>query len=165
MSTQPSLIDKKLGSNVSAPEELKKAQDIANVLDTAVRVPVLGINLGLDFLIGLIPGIGDATMFLAALRIVYLGKKMGAPEHIQSKMLRNAMIDFGFGFIPIFGDLMDIFYKANRANVRLLERWWIETHKAEVDSSTANKLAEWEAKMVELEMHTESNAANNKQAS
>lgn len=80
MSTQPSLIDNKLGSNVAAPEELKKAQDIANVLDTAVRVPVLGINLGLDFLIGLIPGIGDATMFLAALRIVYLGKKMGAPD-------------------------------------------------------------------------------------
>ncbi len=134
-----------------APKELRKAQDIANLLDTAVKIPVIGVPVGLDFLIGLIPGIGDATMVLAALRIVHLGRKLGVPEHIQSKMMRNVLVDFGLGFIPIVGDIADIFYKANRKNVQLLERWWIETHKKDVDSHTAKKLAEWEKKMAELE--------------
>lgn len=134
-----------------APKELRKAQDIANLLDTAVKIPVIGIPVGLDFLIGLIPGVGDATMVLAALRIVHLGRKLGAPEHIQSKMLRNVLVDFGLGFIPVVGDVVDLFYKANRKNVQLLERWWIESHKSEVDSHTAKKLEEWEKKMEELD--------------
>ncbi|MBT0586944.1 DUF4112 domain-containing protein [Alteromonas oceanisediminis] len=134
-----------------APQELRKAQDVANLLDTAIRIPVVGIPVGLDFLVGLIPGVGDAAMLVAALRIVYLGKKMGAPEALQSKMLRNVLLDFGLGFIPVVGDIADLFYKANRKNVRLLERWWIENNKAEVDSQTADKLAEWEEKMKSLE--------------
>jgi hypothetical protein len=95
--------------------------------------------------------VGDATMLLAALRIVHLGKKMGAPDSIQNAMLRNVMVDFGLGFIPVFGDIVDIFYKANQKNVRLLERWWIETHKSDVDANTKSKLAEWEARLSELE--------------
>lgn len=160
MSNEPILIENDSDAGAVAPAELRKAQDIANVLDTAVRIPVVGVKVGLDFLIGLIPGIGDATMVIAALRIVYLGKKMGAPEAIQSKMLRNVMVDFGLGFIPIFGDVIDIFYKANRANVRLLERWWIETHKVDVDSSRSKKFAEWEAKMAELEQLSPNDMAN-----
>lgn len=160
MSNEPILLDQNKDTGAVVPIELRKAQDLANLLDTAVPLPVVGIKVGLDSLIGLIPGIGDASMVLAALRIVYLGKKMGAPEHIQSKMLRNVLVDFGLGFIPIFGDIIDIFYKANQANVRLLERWWIETHKTEVDSSTAKKFAEWEAKMAELESSEDSTKGN-----
>ena len=151
MSREPILFEQNEQAGTVAPEELRKAQDIANLLDTAVKLPVVGIPVGLDFLIGLIPGIGDASMLLAALRIVHLGKKMGAPEHIQSQMMRNVLLDFGLGFIPIAGDVIDIFFKANQKNVRLLERWWIETHKVDVDSNTAKKLAEWEAKMDELD--------------
>ena len=151
MKDSPRQFEQDSESGVVVPTELKKVQDLANVLDTAVRLPVVGVNVGLDFLIGLIPGIGDATMTLAALRIVYLGRKMGVPEDIQSKMMRNVVVDFGLGFIPIFGDLVDIFYKANRKNVHLMERWWLEVNKTDVDNSTASKLAEWEAKMKEIE--------------
>ena len=151
MKDSPRQFEQDSESGVVVPTELKKVQDLANVLDTAVRLPVVGVNVGLDFLIGLIPGIGDATMTLAALRIVYLGRKMGVPEDIQSKMMRNVVVDFGLGFIPNFGDLVDIFYKANRKNVHLMERWWLEVNKTDVDNSTASKLAEWEAKMKEIE--------------
>lgn len=101
-------------------------------------------------------------MVLAALRIVHLSKKMGAPEALQAKMLRNILVDFGLGFIPFFGDVVDIFFKANRKNVRLLERWWIETHKVDVDSSTAKKFAEWEAKMSEIEQQESIDVSSDK---
>ena len=158
MAREPVTFEQNQQADAMAPVELRKAQDIANLLDTAIKLPVVGIPVGLDSIIGLIPGVGDATMLLASLRIVHLGKKLGAPDHIQNKMLRNVMVDFGLGFIPLFGDIVDIFYKANRKNVQLLERWWIETHKSDVDQNTAKKFAEWEARMAELEKtDTESN--------
>ncbi|XOV79665.1 MAG: DUF4112 domain-containing protein [Aestuariibacter sp.] len=125
---------------IKAPKELLQAQRLANITDTAVRVPVLGFKVGLDFLIGLIPGIGDAIMVLVALRIVYLGRKIGVPKHLQKVMIRNCIIDFGLGFIPIIGDIIDIFYKANRVNVKLMETWWLEQNQADLKKHTQDKL-------------------------
>lgn len=129
---------------LKAPDALLKAQSLANTLDSAVKIPIVGISVGLDFLVGLIPGVGDATMLLISLRIVSLGRKLGLPKPLQKKMLRNCVIDFGLGFIPLVGDVVDLFYKANRKNVRIMERWWIEENKAEVDALTKKKLLEWE---------------------
>jgi hypothetical protein len=128
-----------------APNELKQAQDIANTLDTAVKIPFLGLRVGLDFLIGLVPGIGDAIVLLLSWRIVYLGKKMGVPKPVLTQMVRNSLIDFGLGCIPLVGDIVDIFYKANTKNVQLMERWWISNHKDDVDAYAQAELAKWEA--------------------
>jgi hypothetical protein len=127
-----------------APSALLQAQAIANLLDTAIPIPFVGIRLGLDFLVGLIPGIGDAIMLVASLRIVHLGRQLGVPKPLRTAMLRNSAIDFGLGFIPIVGDLVDLFYKANQKNVRIMERWWIEENKARVDAAAKQKLLEWE---------------------
>lgn len=127
-----------------APSALLQAQAIANLLDTAIPIPLVGIRVGLDFLVGLIPGIGDAIMLLASLRIVQLGKQLGVPQPLRTAMLRNSVIDFGLGFIPIVGDIVDLFYKANQKNVRIMERWWIQENKARVDAAAKQKLVEWE---------------------
>ncbi|WP_026376699.1 DUF4112 domain-containing protein [Aestuariibacter salexigens] len=127
-----------------APDELLKAQYLANITDTAVRIPLLGVKVGLDFLIGLIPGVGDAIMLFVAFRIVQLGKRIGVPKPLLKKMVRNCLVDFGLGFIPVVGDLVDIFYKANRTNVRIMERWWVEQNKARLDAQTQQQLASWE---------------------
>ncbi len=129
-----------------APEELLQAQMLANTLDTAVKIPIIGIPVGLDFLIGLIPVVGDASMMLVSLRIVHLGRKLGVPEQLQTAMLRNIAVDFGLGFVPVIGDIVDLFYKANQKNVRLIERWWIQQNKAQVDALAKQKLLEWEQK-------------------
>lgn len=131
---------------MQAPQELKQAQNIANLLDMAVKIPFIGIRVGLDFLIGLIPLLGDSIMLLASLRIVYLGHKIGVPTNIKKLMIRNALLDFGLGFIPVVGDIVDIFYKANVKNVRLMERWWITENKAAVDAHTQARLTDWEGR-------------------
>lgn len=130
---------------MQAPKELKQAQDIANLLDMAVKIPFIGVRVGLDFLIGLIPILGDIAMLLASLRIVQLAKKMQVPADIRRLMLRNALLDYGLGFIPIIGDIVDLFYKANVKNVRLMERWWITENKDAVDARTQALLADWKA--------------------
>jgi len=131
--------------DVKAPKALLKAQKLANLLDTAVKLPFIPIRIGLDSIVGLIPGAGDALMLFVSLRIVWLGKSLGMPKALVAQMVKNSAIDFGLGFIPFIGDIVDIFYKANQKNVRIMERWWIGENKANVDAATQAKLAQWES--------------------
>ncbi|WP_414830996.1 DUF4112 domain-containing protein [Alteromonas sp. H39] len=124
---------------------------MANLLDTAVKLPIIPIRVGLDSLIGLIPGAGDALMLGASLRIIWLAKRMGVPKPLLTKMVKNSAIDFGLGFIPLVGDIVDVFYKANQKNVRILEKWWVTENKASVDSATQAKLQQWESRLEEAE--------------
>ncbi|TPV54536.1 DUF4112 domain-containing protein [Aestuariibacter sp. GS-14] len=133
-------------TGVTAPTELLKAQKLANRLDTAFKLPFVPFRIGFDAIIGLIPGVGDAIMLIAALRIVYLGKQMGLPTGLVKVMLRNALLDFGLGFIPVVGDIADFFYKANQANVRVMEKYWVSQNKAAIDANAQAALANWAAK-------------------
>ncbi len=142
---------------MEAPLALRKAQRIANTLDTAVKIPFIGVRVGLDFLIGLIPVVGDITMLLASLRIVSLGKQLGLPSTHQQRMLRHCLVDFGLGFVPVVGDVVDLFYKANQKNVRIMERWWIETHQSEVQENTQAALAAWQSEFDNTHTNTKTN--------
>lgn len=130
--------------DVKAPKALLKAQKLANLLDTAVKLPFFPIKIGLDSIVGLIPGAGDAIMLFVSLRIVWLGKSLGMPKALVAQMVKNSAIDFGLGFIPFVGDIVDVFYKANQKNVRIMERWWVSENKGNVDAATKEKLAQWE---------------------
>ncbi len=130
--------------DVKAPKALLKAQKLANLLDTAVKLPFFPIKIGLDSIVGLIPGAGDAIMLFVSLRIVWLGKSLGMPKALVAQMVKNSAIDFGLGFIPFIGDIVDVFYKANQKNVRIMERWWVSENKGNVDAATQEKLAQWE---------------------
>ncbi len=133
-------------TGVTAPAELLKAQKLANRLDTVFKLPFIPFRIGLDAIIGLIPGLGDAVMLIAALRIVYLGKRMGLPPGLVKVMLRNALLDFGLGFIPLVGDIVDFFYKANQANVRVMEKYWVSQNKDAIDANAKSALEAWSAK-------------------
>jgi hypothetical protein len=138
------MVKKGTNMDVKAPKALLKAQKMANLLDTAVTLPIIPIRVGLDSLIGLIPGAGDAIMLFVSLRIVWLGKSIGMPKALVAQMVKNSAIDFALGFIPLIGDIADIFYKANQKNVRIMERWWISENKTRVDASTKAMLEQWE---------------------
>ena len=128
-----------------APKALLKAQKLANLLDTAVKLPFIPIRIGLDSIVGLIPGAGDALMLFVSLRIVWLGKSLGMPKALIAQMVKNSAIDFGLGFIHFVGNIVNIFNKANQKNVRIMERWWISENKHEVDKVTQKALSEWSA--------------------
>ena len=109
-----------------APKALLRAQKLANLADAKIRIPVLGIRLGLDFIIGLIPVVGDMIMAGLSLSIVAMAKSMHMPRALRMKMLWNIALDFLLGVIPFIGDIADLFYKSNLKNVRIMEEWWLE---------------------------------------
>ncbi len=107
-------------------EDLKWLDTVSDFLDTRYRIPGTRIRFGADFLIGLVPGIGDAATFgIAGLLVVVMARK-GASGMVLFKMIGNIVIDAVVGAIPLVGDLFDLGYKANRRNLRLMEEHYRE---------------------------------------
>jgi hypothetical protein len=95
---------------------------LAQVLDDVFQVPGTRIRFGLDALLGLLPGLGDAASGLASCVIIVAAWKRGLPRVTIARMLANVALDSMLGAIPIIGDLFDVAWKSNRMNVNLLQR-------------------------------------------
>jgi hypothetical protein len=92
------------------------------LLDEAFRIPGTQIRFGIDGIIGLVPGLGDVLAGLLSLVIPLAGWVRGVPYVTLVRMAANLGIGVLAGSIPIFGDVFDIAWKANRRNYRLLSR-------------------------------------------
>ena len=129
-----------------APPALLRAQKIANLLENKIKLPWLNIRFGLDFIVGLIPGLGDFLMLLLSLKVVYHARQLAIPRAMQVQMLKNIVIDFVLGLLPLIGDIIDLFYRANQKNVRILERWWVSQHYQAIQANSQQALADWQQK-------------------
>jgi hypothetical protein len=103
----------------SADEHL---DHIAAVLDDMFCIPGTRFRFGLDFLIGWIPGVGDAAAGIASLIIIVAAWRRGAALVTLARMVTNVALETIVGAIPIVGDLFHVAWKANRRNYRLLMR-------------------------------------------
>ena len=129
---------------VQAPKVLLDAQKLANLTDSNIRIPFLGIRFGLDFLVGLIPVVGDIIMVAVSISIVAMAKSMQVPKSLRIAMLKNIGIDFLLGLVPFVGDLIDIFYKSNQKNVRIMEKWWVSQNHQQIQAKSQQAVKEWE---------------------
>lgn len=95
---------------------------VARFLDSAVTVPGTSYRVGLDPVLGLVPGLGDLISPIFGLGILWQAYDLGVPKIVQIRMLFNIAIDAIVGAVPLFGDLFDFVWKANLKNLALLER-------------------------------------------
>ncbi len=107
---------------VSDAQALRRLERIARLLDSEFRLPGTRFRFGLDGLIGLVPGIGDAAGFAISSYIVLEAWRLGAPAPILMRMIANLVVDGAVGSIPVAGDLFDLAWKANKRNLNLLLR-------------------------------------------
>ena len=101
---------------------LDRLRQVAELYDAGIRIPGTRFHIGLDPIIGLIPGLGDLIGAGVALWIVVEAVRLGASGWVLVRMLVNIAIDTLGGAIPVAGDVFDALWKANLKNVRLLER-------------------------------------------
>lgn len=101
-----------------------RAARLARVLDTALRIPGTRIRFGLDPILGLVPGLGDAIAALLGGYLVWTAVRAGAPRLIIGRMLANIAVDAIVGAVPVAGTVFDVAFKAHRRNARMLEDWW-----------------------------------------
>ena len=104
----------------SRAERIARIEWLSTLLDTAIVVPGTNIRFGLDALIGLVPGIGDAITTAMSLYIVNEARALGAPRLLIARMLVNVALDGVVGAVPLVGDAFDVAFRANRRNLALL---------------------------------------------
>jgi hypothetical protein len=101
-------------------QALKQVDRLAWLLDNSINVPLINYRIGLDALIGLIPGLGDVAGMVLSSFIVLQAVRLGAPRAVLTRMVVNIGIEAVLGLIPVLGDLFDATFKANVRNVQLL---------------------------------------------
>jgi hypothetical protein len=91
------------------------------LLDSAFRIPGTGIRIGLEPMLGIIPGFGDVLGKALSLYLVHQAWRHGVPAAGILRMLGNVAIDLAIGAVPVLGDLGDVFWRANRRNLAILD--------------------------------------------
>lgn len=104
-----------------APPTLQRARRIAHVMDGLLVIPGTRIRVGLDPILGLIPGGGDLAAWAVSLQLVWAGWRLGATPATLVRMSGHVLLDAVIGMIPLAGDLFDVFWRANERNLRILE--------------------------------------------
>lgn len=102
------------------PADILALQRLARLLDQAVAVPGTTRRVGLDPLLGLLPGIGDFVSSGLALVIVHGALRHRVPSRKVWRMLANVLLDGVVGTVPVFGDIIDALYTSNVKNAELL---------------------------------------------
>lgn len=116
--------------HAGAPAPLRGAQSLARILDTAFTVPGTRFRVGLDPIIGLIPGIGDLAGVALSITILFQAARLGVPGSTLLRMGANIGLEALVGTVPIVGDLFDAGWRANARNVRLMEAFVADPARA-----------------------------------
>ena len=76
-------------------------------------------KIGLDGLVGLIPGIGDMAGAAVSAVIILGAAQRGIARSAVIRMVINVAFDALVGTVPLFGDVFDFAYKSNMRNMQI----------------------------------------------
>jgi hypothetical protein len=101
--------------------KIERLRRLAWPIDAVGRVPGTRFRFGLNSVIGLAPGAGDAVLTLISLYIVYEAMRLGLPRSKIVRMPANVGVEAAVGVFPLLGDLLDVVWKANLRNVAIID--------------------------------------------
>lgn len=103
------------------PEKrIESLERLARLMDSQFALPGTKIRMGLDSLIGLVPGVGDTASLGISFWFIFNARSLGVRKRVIAKMIYNIFIDWLIGLVPLIGDIFDIGWKGNLRNVALL---------------------------------------------
>jgi hypothetical protein len=102
-------------------ERLDRLRQLGYLLDNSIPIPGTRYRIGLEAIIGLVPGLGDLVGGGFSAWIILQAARLGAPPSLLARMGWNLLVDTAVGAIPLLGDLFDAGFKANMRNLALLE--------------------------------------------
>src|SRR5689334_8265021 len=113
------------------PAERRAALDrldmLATALDTAFILPGTNVRFGVESLLRLVPGVGDAIATVLSCYLLYEASRLGVPRLLMMRMAANVALVGLVGAVPVAGDAFDVFFRANRRNVALLRNHFART--------------------------------------
>lgn len=100
---------------------LNRLRKFSRLLDSAIGIPGTKFRVGLDPILGLIPGAGDFLGTALSAYLVIEAARLGLPKETLLKMVSNIVLESAVGTVPVVGDLFDVAWKANTKNFELVE--------------------------------------------
>lgn len=130
------------GTSAAATSRERAAQreqvrSLARLLDSQFRLPGTQRRFGIDGLLGLVPGIGDAAGLALSTIVIAQAVRLGARGSTAGRMVLNVAVDAVVGSVPVLGWIFDFAFKANTRNLELLERHTVDPEATSVESRKA----------------------------
>jgi hypothetical protein len=110
-------------SELGGPERdrLERLRRLGHLLDDSIPIPGTRFRVGLESIVGLVPGVGDLVGGGFSLYLILQAARMGVPASLLARMGWNLLADAVVGSVPFLGDLFDAGFKANLRNLALLD--------------------------------------------
>lgn len=120
----PSKADVEFGEIARAMPLPPWVRRFVDLMDDAIRLPGMERGIGLDAILGaLFPALGDALTGLSSVALFVVALRRRVPAPVLLRMALQQLLDAMIGSIPVLGDVFDIFYRANRKNLELIEEY------------------------------------------
>ena len=104
----------------SRSDAVRRMEFMAKLLDNAFVIPGTRQRVGIDAIIGLIPGLGDVATTLLSSYVIWEARNLGVSRSAIGRMLTNLAVHATVGAIPIAGDAFDAFFRVNQRNMRIV---------------------------------------------
>ncbi len=115
--------DGKRAQRIVYPENprYRRIRSWSVLMDQSIVLPS-GYRIGLDPLLGVLPGLGDVVGMVISFYLVYESARLGLQKKVLAKMMGNLAVEALVGTFPVLGDIFDAVWKANIRNLRLLDQ-------------------------------------------
>ena len=123
----------------SRVEVERNLDQLSRWMDGLFRIPGTGWRFGLDALVGLVPGLGDALTTGVSFYVLAAGVRYRVPKVTLLRMGANVAIDYVLGSVPLVGDLFDAAWKSNQMNLELLR----ERATVSAEDARGGRLSDW----------------------
>ena len=101
-------------------DAVRRMEMMAKLLDNAFVIPGTNQRVGIDAIIGLVPGVGDVVTTLLSSYVIWEARNLGVSRVAIGRMLSNLAIHATVGAIPLVGDVLDAFFRVNQRNMRIV---------------------------------------------
>ena len=104
----------KITDRASRRAALARLDALSRLFDTAFLLPGTNVRFGVEAVMRLVPGIGDAAASALSCWLLYEAHRLDVPKPVFARMVANVAIEGVVGAVPILGDLFDVGFRANR---------------------------------------------------
>lgn len=100
----------------------QRVEAMEALLERGFTMPLINRQFGLDFILGLVPVIGDVIAAAMGTWLVWEARNLGMPRWKIARMFGNIGVDLAVGAVPFVGDAVDFVFRSNTRNLRIIRK-------------------------------------------
>lgn len=100
----------------------QRVEAMEALLERGFTMPLINRQFGLDFILGLVPVIGDIIAAVMGTWLVWEARNLGMSNWKIARMFGNIGVDLVVGVVPFIGDAVDFVFRSNTRNLKIIRK-------------------------------------------